>query len=125
MGIYGELAIWLHSFLNGRTQQVIVDGKCSKIANITSGVPQGTVLGPICFLILINSINDKEIPAFLSSFADDTKLGLGINDEYDAQKLQDSLEALYDWQTNNNMEFNTTKFQVLQFGNKETKLKYN
>jgi len=88
MGIYREIAIWLYSFLNDRTQQVIVYGKCSKKVIITSRVPQGTVLGPFCFLILINSINDKDIPAFLSSFTDDTKLGLGIKTEDDAMNFK-------------------------------------
>ena len=92
---------------------------------ITRRVLQETVLGPLCFLILINSINDKDISAFLSSFADDTKLGLGIESVDDAMKLQESLEAMYEWQSENNMEFNATKFQVLQFGKKDTKLNYN
>ena len=85
-------------------------------------------LSPICepiTITLINSINDKDISAFLSSFADDTKLGLGIKSEDDAMKLQESLEAMYEWQYDNNMEFNSTKFQVLQFGKKDTKLNYN
>ena len=55
--------------------------------------------------LLINSINDKDISAFLSSFADYTKLGLGIKSADDAMKLQESLEAMYEWQNNNNMVF--------------------
>ena len=62
---------------------------------IVSGVPQGTVLGPICFFMLINTINDGDITAFLSSFADNTELGLGIKSTEDALKMQDSLEELY------------------------------
>ena len=78
MGIYGEIGLWMHNFLNGRQQQVMANGELSIKSNIRSGVPQGTVLGPLCFLIMINSIDEGQINAFISSFADDTKVNIGI-----------------------------------------------
>ena len=108
MGIYGEIGIWLHDFLLNRTQQVLANGELSKKSIIRSGVPQGTVLGPLCFLIMINSIDDDKISAFLSSFADDTKVNIGIKSIDDATKLQESLELLYKWQDESNMAFSAT-----------------
>ena len=91
---------------------------------IRSGVPQGTVLGPLCFLIMINSIDDDKISAFLSSFADNTKINIDINSIDDATKLQESLELLYKWQDESNMAFSATKFQVIQFGKCKFKKDY-
>ena len=72
LGISGNLGRWIHSFLTNRTQSVAVNGCKSKPSEVKSGVPQGSVLGPLLFLILIGDI-DKDISSlFVSSFADDT-----------------------------------------------------
>ena len=64
MEIYGRIAMWLHDILHNRTQQVLANNNLSNVGQIVSGVSQGTVLGPICFLILINTINEGDISAF-------------------------------------------------------------
>ena len=71
LGINGKVGKWIHSFLINRTQSVIVNGEKSDPAPVISGVPQGSVIGPLLFLVLIGDINKEVYNAFLSSFADD------------------------------------------------------
>ena len=77
-----------------------------------SGVPQGSVLGPLLFLVLIGDIDQDIATSFLSSFADDTRLGHGISNEEDVHALQHDLQTAYDWARKNNMEFNSEKFDT-------------
>ena len=79
---------------------------------VLSGVPQGTVLGPLLFLIMISDI-DKDVSASkLVSFTDDTRLYSGVGDVADCDKLQLDLNAVYDWASSNNM-FLTSKSLVM------------
>ena len=78
MGIKGNLLEWLRSFLCKRYQSVMVDGCLSEPSIVKSGVPQGSVLGPLLFLILISDIDKDLLHSFLSSFADDTRAGSEI-----------------------------------------------
>ena len=73
-GITGTLGVWLHNFLTSRKQQVLVNNSISNFSNVISGVPQGTVLGPLLFLILIDSMGDIEMDSLLLAFADDSKI---------------------------------------------------
>ena len=74
IGIEGKLLEWICNFLNDRDQVVVVDNIFSYIAKVVSGVPQGTVLGPILFLIYLNDISDCLNSCDLSCFADDTRI---------------------------------------------------
>ena len=95
MGIQGPLHNWMSSFLQGRTQYVIVDGAFSDPCKVLSGVPQGTVLGPLFFLIYINDIQDYLSPGtFLRLFADDSLLYRVINTISDCYTLQKGLLQL-------------------------------
>jgi hypothetical protein len=78
------------------------------------GVPQGTVLGTVLFLVLISSIDRGTKNCYLSSFAYDTKLLMAVGDERGAKKLQQDLEAVYKWARDSNMEFNGGKFSPCQ-----------
>ena len=80
-----------------------------------SGIPQGTVLGPILFLIFISDI-DKNIDSIASMFADDTRLMRNISNEEDVEKLQQDLNKIYSWAEENNMLFNNGKFEMLRYG---------
>ena len=80
-----------------------------------SRVPQGSVFGRLIFLRLIGDIDQNISSAFLSSFADDTRVGKGIETEQDVSNLQDNLNSVYTWAKNNNMEFNSDKFELLRY----------
>lgn len=116
LGITGRLGIWIHSFLTLRTQQVIVNGFLTEESAITSGVPQGSVLGPLLFLILMNDIDENLTKSYLLSFADDTNLSKPISTEEDVDSLQQDLITIYNWAKNNNMSFNDKKFELLRYG---------
>ena len=116
MGIEGNLLDWIKSFLLNRSQSVMVNGFLSDPVYVMSGVPQGSVLGPLLFLVLISDIDKDVLHSFLSSFADDTRVGKSINNEDDVKKLQDDLDAVYQWSCDNNMEFNNIKFELIRYG---------
>ena len=107
IGNLGRLGRWLHNFLTGCLQAVVVNGIRSTPRQVLSGVPQGSVLGPLLFLVLIGDIDQDIATSFLSSFADDTRLGHCISNEEDVPALQHDLQTVYDWARKNNMEFNS------------------
>ena len=119
IGISGKLARWLHSFLTGRQQYVTVNGFRSFLFDVLSGVPQGSVLGPLLFIIFINDIDKEVVSSFLSSFADDTRISKGIKHQTDMRYLQEDLNKVYSWAEQNNMVLNTSKFERLQYGKNE------
>ena len=104
---------WIHCFLTGRTQKVVVGGASSSIKEVISGVPQGSVLGPLLFLIMIGDIDKSMLTAFLSSFADDTRVGHWVKTMEDLQNFQKDLDNIYEWATKSNMKFNSSKFECL------------
>ena len=106
------------SFLNpsSRQQAVVVDGRMSDLTPVISGVPQGTVLGPVLFLIHIRNIaSGISSGTSASSFADDTRVQRGVETAGDCSILQADLQEIYNWALKVNMEFNADKFECLQF----------
>ena len=93
----------------------MVNGVVSNVTNVSSGVPQGTVLGPILFLIYISDIGNN-ITSSKKIYVDDTKIKKGIKDEKDVEELQVDLDKLYSWAKENNMVFNGSKFQLMRYG---------
>ena len=77
IGITGKLGRWIYSFLTGRKQSVLVNGTRSTPSQVLSGVPQGSVIGPLLFLVFIGDIDEFVKNSFLSSFADDTRVAQG------------------------------------------------
>ena len=116
LGITGKLYNWIRSFLLDRSQSVMVNGFLSDPVHVKSGVPQGSVLGPLLFLVLISDIDEHILHSFLSSFADDTRVGKSVANEEDVDKLQEDLAKIYSWASKNNMKFNEDKFELIQFG---------
>ena len=117
-GVKGKVGCWLSSFLDPKTRQqaVAVDGRVSMLEPVLSGVPQGTVLGPILFLVHIRNIsNDLSVGTTASSFADDTRLQRGISTQDDCSTLQTDLQLIYSWAEKVNMTFNSDKFECMRF----------
>ena len=112
-GIRGKVHSWITSYLSDRTQTVVINGQKSNPAPVVSGVPQGTVLGPILFLLYINDLDTCVKHSFLSSFADDTRILKEIRSVTDVDHLQEDLDAAVQWSKNNNMKLHTSKFEYL------------
>ena len=95
-GIGNVMITWIEKWLSDRRQRVVVDGEVSNWKSVLSGVPQGSVLGPILFLIYINDLDD-DITSKVLKFADDTKVFRKIKSDTDRQQLQDDLNKLTEW----------------------------
>ena len=102
-------------YLEERKQIVVIDSALSKPKNTRCGVPQGSVIGPLLFLILLGDIDEYAAPSFVSSFADDTRVLGKISSVEDIEHLQTDLNAIYEWSLRNNMTFNSDKFECLRF----------
>ena len=114
-GIKGKLHKWISSFLKDRFQSVIVDGMKSYPALVLSGVPQGTVLGPILFIIFMNDIELSVKNSNIKCFADDSRLSKSIQTADDRTSLQEDLNNVLIWAKHNNMSLNENKFELLQY----------
>ena len=92
-GISGPILHWILAFLSNRTQTVVIDGKSSSTVPVTSGVPQGTVLDPVLFLVYINNPSDYLTHSQRRLFADDSIIYIPIKSQHDCNKLQQDLDA--------------------------------
>ncbi len=117
-GIEGDTLKWIKEFLYDRTQQVSVNGSESSSAPVLSGIPQGTVLGPILFVIYINDLLDN-INSNGLMFADDTKIFRRISSRDDSIELQSDITKLEKWSDLWLLRFNSDKCHVLTLGNFE------
>ena len=107
-GIRGSTHKWITSWLSGRFQKVVLNGQTSDPVPVLSGVPQGSVLGPVLFLIFINDIPEN-IRSSVRLFADDCVLYRNIESPTDCQILKDDLNSLAQWEADWQMKFNVAK----------------
>jgi hypothetical protein len=116
-GINDILVNWIKDFLTGRQQQVRVNGSYSGWGKVTSGIPQGSVLGPVLFLLYINDLVDCcDGDPDMYLFADDAKIFKHILNPFDYDKVQNGLDALQEWSSRWLLNLNSKKCKVISFG---------
>ena len=120
-GIVGKLLNWTRDFLSNRKQRVRVGDCMSTEKDITSGIPQGSILGPVLFTIFINDLPD-EVNSFCKVFADDTKI---YDKSTNYNRLQENLNRLQNWSDKWNLYFNVEKCKVLHVGKNNPEHDYN
>ena len=114
-GIQGNLLKCIENFLKDRKQRVQVDGSSSEWADVTSGIPQGSVLGPLLFLRYINDLPDI-VHSFIKLFADDAKLYAVVNTARDTTVVQNDLGSLDNWSEIWQINFNYDKCTHMHLG---------
>uniref|UniRef100_A0A803TL93 Reverse transcriptase domain-containing protein n=1 Tax=Anolis carolinensis TaxID=28377 RepID=A0A803TL93_ANOCA len=114
---------WICNLLSERTQRVLTNASSSSWKEVISGVPQGSVLGPVLFNIFINDL-DEGLEGTIIKFADDTKLGGIANTPEDRSRIQNDLDRLERWAKTNKMKFNRDKCKILHFGRKNGNQRY-
>ena len=120
-GIGKKLLGWISHYLTNRKQRVLLDGFYSTWETTRAGVPQGSVLGPLLFLVFINDITDN-IQSHIKLFADDTMLYLDTEDHTKAaQILNQDLQNIYAWSQKWLVNFNAKKTESLIFTTKTVK----
>ena len=112
-GIRGNLKCWIESWLTERSQTIVINGAYSTSAKVKSGVLQGTVLGPLMFLLYINDIGDQ-VDGQMGLFTDDSALYGLVGSTQDAQSLHRDLDCLNDWAHKWQMSFNADKCSILR-----------
>jgi hypothetical protein len=119
-GIRDDTLSWVNAFLYERQQQVVIDGETSRLTTVTSGVPQGTVLGPTLFLVYINDIA-ANISSTIRLFADDCVVYRAVQSKEDHIILQKDLNTLVEWSNTWQMEFNVSKCAIMNITTKRNK----
>ena len=122
-GIEGKMLDWINSFLSNRMQRVVLEGSISENVSVTSGVLQGSVLGPVLFLLYINNLPNS-LTSKVRLFADDAIVYSEINSISDSQIIQQDLDKLTLWEKTWLMKFNPIKCEVLSVTRKRNPVAY-
>ena len=116
-GITGRTLNWVRNFLSGRQQRVRIGNECSSRTDVTSGIPQGSILGPVLFTIFINDLPEA-ISVNCKVFADDIKI---YDDSRNHKNIQEDLYKMQKWTETWNLYFNVSKCKVMYMGKKNPK----
>ena len=114
-GVKNPILGWIRNFLIGRSQRVVVNSVKPEWAPVTSGIPQGSVLGPVLFIIYVNDLPDI-IHSSIQMFADDTKVSNKITCSSDCKELQRDIDLLVEWSVAWQLKFNTSKCKIIHIG---------
>ena len=114
--VNGNILKWISSFLTNRYQYVKINNSISDTLKVTSGVPQGSVLGPTLFIYFINDLPNVINDANVKVFADDTKVYKSINNNEDSEILQKAIDSMYHWTQKWLLKFNKEKSKILHLG---------
>ena len=123
VGVEGQVLFWLKAFLTGKRHRMSVEGELFEWVYAKSGIPQGSVLGPILFVIFINDL-PFAIKNCCKLFADNTKLYRTTRTEDDTTSLQDDINRLVNWSTMWQLPFNEQKCKCTHIGNDKTSRSY-
>ena len=123
LGIIDEVGDWIEDWLSDREQRVVINGTSSGWREVTSGVPQGSVLGALLFIIYINDL-DLGLVSKISKFADDTKMGINADSDAAVKQLQEDLRKVGEWSKKWQMPFNLDKCKIMHIGHKNKNEKY-
>ena len=124
-GVKGTLLDWMKNFLIGRRQLVMVagTGSHSQWAPVLSGVPQGSVLGPLLFICYINDMPET-VSSFIYMYADDTKVVREVTTTRDCEELQADLDSIQHWSEKWQLKFNSSKCKIMHLGHSSDRAEY-
>jgi len=122
-GIGGQVLEWIRNWLQYRKQRVVNKGNMSEWSEVISGVPQGSVLGPILFNVYVNDIDDN-LRSKILKFADDVKLYGSVGSKWESNNIREDLIVLSKWSQEWQMLFNIEKCKVMHMGAKNKCEKY-
>lgn len=123
--VEGNVLCWIESWLSGRQQRTVLNGAASGWEDVWSGVPQGSVLGPLAFIVFINDLDVAcSMITIMNKFADDTKIANIVHNQADISDLQACLNGLVTWADTWGMAFNVTKCKVMHLGRNNPQAEY-
>ena len=124
-GINGNLLSWFNSYLNNRIQRIVLDGHTPEWLPVLSGVPQGSILGSLLFILFISDMPLSCISSKTGLFADDAKVYKTIEHILDCTLLQADLNRLYEWSVTLKMNFNHLKCKILTVSRRKATVYFN
>ena len=124
IGITGDLLLWINHVLTTRFQRVVVNGKASNWLLVISGVPQGSVLGPLLFILYIDDIRSVVKSSSLRLFADDVSIYAKVSSVDDCLQLQEDLSCIYKWTVQWQLTLNPCKCEAISITNKRLPISF-
>lgn len=124
-GIRGNLLRWFASYIFNRTQKIFINGHESDSIVVTSGVPQGSVLGPFLFVLFINDIKHCFVNSNFLMYADDMKIYITCKNIHDCYKLQQDLDRFYEYCLKNKLFLSLPKCYTISFTKNKNQIKFN